>query len=1301
MGYALHPRKVRIVTGPPEAGPLRELWTHCRRPFAAAFWHLRCRWLLHRGVTHARRWWNPPWTTALVGLVVLMTLALLAWAFVAVLDLMGKTWVVNGFGPHDLCQESGGNDNEGNNASACDAVSGIAMPTLLLAASTVLFLSWRLWQVRRFCTRQARHDPARLVQTAGSLMDEVVGRDQLCDAIMKNLGDKKVRRPHVVVGGVGVGKTALLVRLAQRLAAVGAVPVPVRLRDAQGEDRLDFDELALARFREIVRSKVRSDGEVDRIWRWLRQRADRIVVLADGLEEAFSSDEVSGRRDNLIRDAIRRAGEEGLPLVIASRPHEPLRAMQAAVSELEPLSNEAALRYIAGSGSWRSDPALLDRIVEATDMVESPIYLKIAKDLHAKDLLEPLWTGGGDPDLRLHDSWRLRAALMERWVRALVEGDVHPELPIDHDTRLAVVEYLSALACVGLASDSADVRLGDLSRYADGRGAGPGGLGYGVRSGGLQEWNTRVAAKLDRRIAALRWQPASPDAGATATADAGATADTAADQNDTTPSTAAQKDPSATHDDASSAERHHTCLRPQGDTDWWLGPRVDIRIAATWGTRMGLVHENGDQVRFQHSIVQAYLGSRFLDVMFDLPEPKEEKEQDEQEAQDEQEPPSPADGERSDEHITGALRRGGRELLIALTLYSRTRKGRCVCDGAEVDDPRCPVNRMRALLTKQAGKLLDDAQRSWSVAEQSPATADGGFDDRGSPRLRALELYGAAVEIDSVGAAPRQRELISTIQRHWMRLGQDEDPARLREAKLTLVRQCGTAVRRVTTDLNGSAGQEPAAHQPYGLLFRIGREETDRRVREALIKEVGSGGEPAYQELCDKLEAPCATVATRRECGGRNEPHPAEGSKQCAERRLAEEEALAEKGKWACDTMRAWLLPLLVDSSMMSRHLASPRDDLDNWVRTATRAGPRAAPHTGLHDNVDGPHLDPDGTHPHGTHTGTHAGTPPDGIHADGPGAAVGLGVALAQGFKYAANRRPGPSSNPRAREFLVKHAQELLKESSFWYTRLTLLHALTLWSLPDDVNADQPMRGHGSDPKGQVREWLAQGDGSREEHPLVAGAAKLAVRALQTRRPERFLWIDEATVVSCIGTEVGLPGEPRAHNLWIPSSTGWSTLDPRAQQLLADVLLLLVLGERAHRPKDAFRILERRAKEPTHMPSCVRRDRTRLSPVRGAERAAQPGSHCTDDCRMKMCPYPAKVENLRAEFSEVFCLQQRDLLKKWQPWSWAAFRFRREAPWQRDVPIAGMRRFWDQMSDRARDAEPRPLKARGAAPSF
>jgi hypothetical protein len=203
-----------------------------------------------------------------------------------------------------------------------------------------------------------------------------------------------------------------------------------------------------------------------------------------------------------------------------------------------------------------------------------------------------------------------------------------------------------------------------------------------------------------------------------------------------------------------------------------------------------------------------------------------------------------------------------------------------------------------------------------------------------------------------------------------------------------------------------------------------------------------------------------------------------------------------------------------------------------------------------------------------------------------------------------------------------------------------------------------------------------------------VKAGGKLAVRALQTRRPERFLRIDDADTASHIGSEVSAPGVPRFHNLWIPPSTGWSSLDPAAQQLLADVLLLTLLGERGYRPKAFFRVLERTLNSPM-LPPCLSRDRSRLDPRGDVDAAAQPGENCADDCWMKMCPYPGMAEKgLRLEFNEIFCLHQRDMLRAWQPRSWLYLRFRRESPWQRKVPVTGLRRFWDEMGKRARDVQ-------------
>src|SRR6266496_2075794 len=101
-----------------------------------------------------------------------------------------------------------------------------------------LGLVGRLRLVRQTYMRKALDEPHNLAQTVGSMIGEVVGRDALCNVIIEELNDPGIRRPHVVIGGVGAGKTALLVRLTKLLAERGVVPVPVRLRDAQ--ESLDF-----------------------------------------------------------------------------------------------------------------------------------------------------------------------------------------------------------------------------------------------------------------------------------------------------------------------------------------------------------------------------------------------------------------------------------------------------------------------------------------------------------------------------------------------------------------------------------------------------------------------------------------------------------------------------------------------------------------------------------------------------------------------------------------------------------------------------------------------------------------------------------------------------------------------------------------------------------------------------------------------------------------------------------------------------------------------------------------------------
>jgi hypothetical protein len=282
-----------------------------------------------------------------------------------------------------------------------------------------------------------------------------------------------------------------------------------------------------------------------------------------------------------------------------------------------------------------------------------------------------------------------------------------------------------------------------------------------------------------------------------------------------------------------------------------------------------------------------------------------------------------------------------------------------------------------------------------------------------------------------------------------------------------------------------------------------------------------------------------------------------------------------------------------------------------------------------------------------------------------------------------------------------VEQAAELLKRTGFWAGQLTLLHALTLWSLPDDgvIDADRARTARrdggkaawSPDPDTRLKHWLESAGTKRDrsadadrgstadgKHPFVREAADLAVLALESREPERFIWIDVFGVTSKIGSRNNQPGAPRKHNLWIPPSTGWSSLAPRAQQLVADVLLLINLADRGESPQEREPRLER-ANRPG-LPPCLEHERDPLDPNRSAGDASevQPGSNCAGGCPFELCPYPPKgIQSYRAEMSEAFCRRQQTLLGR------TRFR-RRAAPWQGTLP-EDLRTFWAEMAHRAR----------------
>jgi NACHT domain len=1107
--------------------------------------------------------------------------------------------------------------------AACDAAAGFAGPILTVALATAVFFIWRAWRLKRPIVRKARDDPRGLVPTAGTIVGRIVGRTELCLVIMRAIRDRDYRRPYLLVGGVGTGKTAVLVQLTEMLAEYRAVPVPVRLRDVETE--LNFGEVARKQFCKEVDSGTLPDGQSDKVWRQLR-RDDKIVVLADGLEEAFpEGNENEKDRDNLIRRAIQQAEEQKLPLVIASRPHHPLEGTAAAIMELEPLSEEAALDYVERD-SRVQDARRLDWIVETASVADAPLYLQITRQLYRKGLLEHLTTNKDRRkplDTREVDRSALRWGLLDTWGAALADGHLRPEIPLRSEDRKDTINIVSALACVGLLNDTLEVKFDDLigQRAGDGHEA-----RQGCGKPGSQPLS--IYGTIWGRLRQEVWP------------------------------------------DLYNSERRDEPPDPRRYR--WL-----VSLAAARADQLGIVEAYGNRVRFPHSILQAYLGCRFLDSL--LQEAGENK------------------------TLDGVLQEPGpgRELLIALCLFSRAQTSKCsttVNGDFKQDHALGPAS---------------PASQAVAVPGQGPGAAPGtptptsccehcaGMTLLTSTLLRAAEqhsdakafdIYAAALEIDSIQKVPLQPAIAQSICTRWQAMVTG-DRRTLEEAKLGLVFRFGEALREIARRKHG----QPA----YRKFFQIGCQEESYPVRMAIAQEIGSGGDEAFTAVCRGLRDPLKTYRKKLknqldDALDRREDHVADlagkggalgaddGRQADRTHRGSREEINKAQAKiWREFVMRAWLAPMLAGSvgeacrDEAQRHLEAWLDQLK--------------PQNSQHGKAELP---------------------------------LSLEIALAQGFKAAANRRErNPYTSAGSRVYLVRQAEEMLKYARYWFTHLTLIHALCLWALPDDADISMPSRhadAHdgsadgkepakpdaaqarrgGIGPAATVARWLSMAGSKcapadqyadksgkgQLQHPFVAEAGDLAALALECGIPGRFIWIDESGIVRKVGSRPASPTDYRKHNLWIPPSSGWSALDRRAQQLVADVLIMLNLTEQAG-SAEPLQAREHRLENANRsgLPPCLTRDRRPLQPGRtvGSAVVASHGSTCLDGCQFELCPYPPSGAQPRAELSEAFCRRQQSLL---------AHRLlrpgRTTAPWQGLTPKE-LESFWALMAWRSRPPSP------------
>lgn len=1042
---------------------------------------------------------------------------------------------------------------------ACTVASSIFFTVVPLLVGSFVFVFWRMRRVQRPLVKRAKEQPTELVETAGEIVGSVVGRDDVCNVLLDNLRESNGRLPYVIVGGVGVGKTAVLVRLTQLLGRRGAIPVPIRLRDADKD--LDFLEMAREAFLREIQSSSWLSAEAERAWGRLC-KTDKIVVLADGLEEVLAdSADVDQERDHFVRAAVRQARRRGYPLVIASREHDALSALDAALLRLEPVNEDAALDYVEEQRGAQ-DESRLEWIIDRAHVVETPLYLQMVRELHEGGQLrhttvdtrgtrrETLETRGADRVL-------LRLNLAESWVNALIAGNLEKEaarVPLNAREREATVLQLAALACCGLANDTLQVTFNMFETPDPDGPAGSTKPVYPTLQEGLK---TRLREALEKR---------------------------------TTGGVA----------DVSTEKKKYL--------------RVDMQVAASNGVRLGLIEPRREGVRFPHSTMQACLGSMLV-----------------------------GEALKDDDFKEQAFKAPGRELLIALGMFSRRMEAERTVDGSE---PQL-------------------SWRSWLRAELCTAARSTPTD------VKRLQLLTAAVEVDSVDRESDHSEALEGLVTAWAGANSWDEASR--DAKMIAVARVGDAARRLTEGKQGSddvvrsrvrklidevtkkapdiaerlkpslrfayPGGTPSHNVEEDIELALREVEhspavaADNAVKDAiaLLREPVSAAVNFYLQLygiCCKEDNYQIRLTGAQEIGNGGQTAFAELANVFPQEDISAwlagvDEVQTDSEDRYSATVQAWLLPMLIGSADKADAAAK---HLKEWLK--------------------------------------HVGN-------DMP---LFLEAALAQGFKYAANRRPQhPYEMANARSHLAARAEQMLHSADYWYSRLTLLHALGLWALSGTLPTSRDPTER-RDPQAVVKRWTRRDDG-KPQHPFVLEAGKHVAKALQSGHPERFLWIDESSIATTIGSRSKRERTHAMQTLWIPPSAGWLVLDRRAQQLVADVLLLLTLAERGDTAEDWADNLDRINRN--ELPLCLSEERREhLQPTETAGVTQHsPGEKCKSGCLVGLCPYPPKGQHpYRVELSEAFCRKQRELLP----------RFSRRAAWQH-ATRPELRRFWRTMEERAR----------------
>jgi hypothetical protein len=336
-----------------------------------------------------------------------------------------------------------------------EGLLGNLITAVVLGALAYLWFSfWTGHRATRNLIKIARSSPELLFTYAPDIgsAEHVFGRDQLITDVAVSLRQPDGVGPQIVAGHSGTGKTTFLLALANHLAAEYSVlPIVLSLRDSDNDlESADFSDLAIKRFGELIDRYTKTEGDAEKLWRWMRTKR-KIVVLADDLDRnPAASANLYKTRIRLALDAARR---RDLPLVLTSRPAGLPPDLREPVIDLnaQPLDDEApegevrpSTAYVLRRAGRPDDDAharrRVEKNVEAGKLLDNAYYLTLLARVLRAGLLEDPPTG---------DKYAARLDLLNAERRRLCGGGA---LPVEErEGREGALEEVEDLAAAWLA----------------------------------------------------------------------------------------------------------------------------------------------------------------------------------------------------------------------------------------------------------------------------------------------------------------------------------------------------------------------------------------------------------------------------------------------------------------------------------------------------------------------------------------------------------------------------------------------------------------------------------------------------------------------------------------------------------------------------------------------------------------------------------------------------------------------------------------------------------------------------------